>query len=201
MPRFLRVLSFTAVVSAVSGCAVLHCSMLHCCCAVLYRALLCFTSPCFYAIVPCCAVLCCPFQAVVHYTGRLGAKQGWRLDSTFEHKDEYGAQSPLSLSSAHPRFDSSLTLHYCTKQYRTVLFCTVLYYTVSTILYSTALCIFCCTVLYCLFPSAGDQRAVHCCELHEGGGIARAIIPPPAAYRSTEGDPCPQREHLGPYCE
>lgn len=31
----------------------------------------------------------------IHYYGRLAAKQGWRFDSTYEHKDENGDPSPF----------------------------------------------------------------------------------------------------------
>ncbi|KAL5670556.1 hypothetical protein ACJX0J_022777, partial [Zea mays] len=31
----------------------------------------------------------------VHYYGRLAAKQGWRFDSTYDHKDETGDPMPF----------------------------------------------------------------------------------------------------------
>ncbi|CAI8602568.1 unnamed protein product [Vicia faba] len=34
-------------------------------------------------------------QVEIHYYGRLAAKQGWRFDSTYEHKDENGDPSPF----------------------------------------------------------------------------------------------------------
>ncbi|XP_050375262.1 peptidyl-prolyl cis-trans isomerase FKBP17-1, chloroplastic [Argentina anserina] len=34
-------------------------------------------------------------QVSVHYYGRLAAKQGWRFDSTYDHKDENGEPSPF----------------------------------------------------------------------------------------------------------
>ncbi|KAF7801367.1 peptidyl-prolyl cis-trans isomerase FKBP17-1, chloroplastic [Senna tora] len=34
-------------------------------------------------------------QVVIHYYGRLAAKQGWRFDSTYEHKDENGEPNPF----------------------------------------------------------------------------------------------------------
>ncbi|KAE7995974.1 hypothetical protein FH972_000725 [Carpinus fangiana] len=34
-------------------------------------------------------------QVAVHYYGRLAAKQGWRFDSTYEHKDENGEPIPF----------------------------------------------------------------------------------------------------------
>ncbi|KAL6185432.1 hypothetical protein ACLB2K_041566 [Fragaria x ananassa] len=34
-------------------------------------------------------------QVSVHYYGRLGAKQGWRFDSTYDHKDENGEPTPF----------------------------------------------------------------------------------------------------------
>ncbi|XP_024399542.1 peptidyl-prolyl cis-trans isomerase FKBP17-1, chloroplastic-like [Physcomitrium patens] len=33
-------------------------------------------------------------QVEVHYYGRLGAKQGWRFDSTYDHKDFFGNPEP-----------------------------------------------------------------------------------------------------------
>ena len=37
-----------------------------------------------------------PFiQVVVHYYARLAAKQGWRFDSTYEHKDDTGDAVPF----------------------------------------------------------------------------------------------------------
>ncbi|KAM5553892.1 peptidyl-prolyl cis-trans isomerase FKBP17-1, chloroplastic [Rosa sericea] len=34
-------------------------------------------------------------QVSVHYYGRLAAKQGWRFDSTYDHKDENGEPTPF----------------------------------------------------------------------------------------------------------
>lgn len=34
-------------------------------------------------------------KVAVHYYGRLAAKQGWRFDSTYDHKDENGEPSPF----------------------------------------------------------------------------------------------------------
>ncbi|KAM0950788.1 putative peptidylprolyl isomerase [Dioscorea sansibarensis] len=34
-------------------------------------------------------------QIAIHYYGRLAAKQGWRFDSTYEHKDEAGDPVPF----------------------------------------------------------------------------------------------------------
>ncbi|KAL6350801.1 hypothetical protein AAG906_031387 [Vitis piasezkii] len=34
-------------------------------------------------------------QVAVHYYGRLAAKQGWRFDSTYDHKDETGEPIPF----------------------------------------------------------------------------------------------------------
>ncbi|OVA12393.1 Peptidyl-prolyl cis-trans isomerase [Macleaya cordata] len=35
-------------------------------------------------------------QVSIHYYGRLSAKQGWRFDSTYDHKDETGAPTPFT---------------------------------------------------------------------------------------------------------
>lgn len=35
-------------------------------------------------------------QVAIHYYGRLAAKQGWRFDSTYDHKDETGEPIPFS---------------------------------------------------------------------------------------------------------
>ncbi|KAI3856609.1 hypothetical protein MKX03_036833 [Papaver bracteatum] len=35
-------------------------------------------------------------QVSIHYYGRLAAKQGWRFDSTYDHKDETGAPIPFT---------------------------------------------------------------------------------------------------------
>ncbi|KAL0534632.1 hypothetical protein IC582_028923 [Cucumis melo] len=35
-------------------------------------------------------------QVVVHYYGRLAAKQGWRFDTTYDHKDENGEPLPFT---------------------------------------------------------------------------------------------------------
>ena len=37
----------------------------------------------------------CYWQVVVHYYARLAAKQGWRFDSTYEHKDDTGDAVPF----------------------------------------------------------------------------------------------------------
>ncbi|KAK4386410.1 Peptidyl-prolyl cis-trans isomerase FKBP17-1, chloroplastic [Sesamum angolense] len=34
-------------------------------------------------------------KVVIHYYGRLAAKQGWRFDSTYDHKDENGEPTPF----------------------------------------------------------------------------------------------------------
>ncbi|XP_038988483.1 peptidyl-prolyl cis-trans isomerase FKBP17-1, chloroplastic-like isoform X3 [Phoenix dactylifera] len=34
-------------------------------------------------------------QVAIHYYGRLAAKQGWRFDSTYDHKDEIGDPVPF----------------------------------------------------------------------------------------------------------
>ena len=34
-------------------------------------------------------------KVAIHYYGRLAAKQGWRFDSTYEHKDQNGEPSPF----------------------------------------------------------------------------------------------------------
>ncbi|KAI4296962.1 hypothetical protein L6164_036877 [Bauhinia variegata] len=34
-------------------------------------------------------------QVAIHYYGRLAAKQGWRFDSTYDHKDENGEPNPF----------------------------------------------------------------------------------------------------------
>lgn len=34
-------------------------------------------------------------KVVIHYYGRLAAKQGWRFDSTYDHKDENGEPNPF----------------------------------------------------------------------------------------------------------
>ncbi|PUZ74253.1 hypothetical protein GQ55_1G049500 [Panicum hallii var. hallii] len=34
-------------------------------------------------------------QVAIHYYGRLAAKQGWRFDSTYDHKDETGDAMPF----------------------------------------------------------------------------------------------------------
>ncbi|KAK1441281.1 hypothetical protein QVD17_07127 [Tagetes erecta] len=35
-------------------------------------------------------------QVAIHYYGRLAAKQGWRFDSTYDHKDETGEPIPFT---------------------------------------------------------------------------------------------------------
>ncbi|KAJ8438170.1 hypothetical protein Cgig2_033049 [Carnegiea gigantea] len=35
-------------------------------------------------------------QVAIHYYGRLGAKQGWRFDSTYDHKDSSGEPIPFT---------------------------------------------------------------------------------------------------------
>ncbi|KAK1369226.1 Peptidylprolyl isomerase [Heracleum sosnowskyi] len=35
-------------------------------------------------------------QVAIHYYGRLAAKQGWRFDSTYDHKDETGEPIPFN---------------------------------------------------------------------------------------------------------
>lgn len=34
-------------------------------------------------------------KVAVHYYGRLAAKQGWRFDSTYDHRDENGEPIPF----------------------------------------------------------------------------------------------------------
>lgn len=93
--------------SAILSCAVL-------CCALQYSPVLCSAvlrlslAPCFTADVLCCCRAC---QAVVHYTGRLGAKQGWRFDSTFDHKDAYGGPEPFEFVVGSPKVLFSTALN------------------------------------------------------------------------------------------
>ena len=35
-------------------------------------------------------------KVAIHYYGRLAAKQGWRFDSTYDHKDETGEPIPFT---------------------------------------------------------------------------------------------------------
>ncbi|XP_028062519.1 peptidyl-prolyl cis-trans isomerase FKBP17-1, chloroplastic-like [Camellia sinensis] len=35
------------------------------------------------------------YQVAIHYYGRLAAKQGWRFDSTYDHKDDTGESIPF----------------------------------------------------------------------------------------------------------
>lgn len=35
-------------------------------------------------------------KVAVHYYGRLAAKQGWRFDTTYDHKDENGEPIPFT---------------------------------------------------------------------------------------------------------
>jgi FKBP-type peptidyl-prolyl cis-trans isomerase len=34
-------------------------------------------------------------KVAIHYYGRLAAKQGWRFDSTYDHKDSAGEPVPF----------------------------------------------------------------------------------------------------------
>lgn len=34
-------------------------------------------------------------KVAIHYYGRLAAKQGWRFDSTYDHKDDSGDSIPF----------------------------------------------------------------------------------------------------------
>lgn len=40
----------------------------------------------------CCFLM---MKVAIHYYGRLAAKQGWRFDSTYDHKDETGESVPF----------------------------------------------------------------------------------------------------------
>ncbi|XP_074315753.1 peptidyl-prolyl cis-trans isomerase FKBP17-1, chloroplastic isoform X2 [Silene latifolia] len=46
-------------------------------------------------------------QVAIHYYGRLAAKQGWRFDSTYDHKDSTGESIPFTfiLGSNNSFFD------------------------------------------------------------------------------------------------
>ncbi|AQK60400.1 Peptidyl-prolyl cis-trans isomerase [Zea mays] len=43
-------------------------------------------------------------QVAVHYYGRLAAKQGWRFDSTYDHKDETGDPMPFVFTLGSGKF-------------------------------------------------------------------------------------------------
>lgn len=48
-------------------------------------------------------------KVVIHYYGRLAAKQGWRFDSTYDHKDENGEAIPFEFVLGSGRVISSAT--------------------------------------------------------------------------------------------
>mgnify|MGYP002775785897 CR=1 FL=1 len=61
-------------------------------------------------------------QVEIHYYARLAAKQGWRFDSTYDHKDETGAPVPYVFTIGSgtvrygtlPPFSMSFSILRCT---------------------------------------------------------------------------------------
>ena len=53
-------------------------------------------------------------KVAIHYYGRLAAKQGWRFDSTYDHKDENGESVPFVfvLGSGKVSLDISIQIRY-----------------------------------------------------------------------------------------
>ena len=53
-------------------------------------------------------------KVAIHYYGRLAAKQGWRFDSTYDHKDENGESVPFVfvLGSGKVSLDISIQILY-----------------------------------------------------------------------------------------
>ncbi|CAL5023778.1 unnamed protein product [Urochloa decumbens] len=43
-------------------------------------------------------------EVAIHYYGRLAAKQGWRFDSTYDHKDEIGDPMPFVFTIGSGKF-------------------------------------------------------------------------------------------------
>ncbi|XP_031392552.1 peptidyl-prolyl cis-trans isomerase FKBP17-1, chloroplastic isoform X4 [Punica granatum] len=43
-------------------------------------------------------------QVAIHYFGRLAAKQGWRFDSTYDHKDDTGEPIPFVFTLGSGKF-------------------------------------------------------------------------------------------------
>ncbi|KAI3466923.1 hypothetical protein Pfo_023586 [Paulownia fortunei] len=48
-----------------------------------------------YTLIPLFPYFITCYFVVIHYYGRLAAKQGWRFDSTYDHKDENGEPIPF----------------------------------------------------------------------------------------------------------
>lgn len=42
-------------------------------------------------------------KVAIHYYGRLAAKQGWRFDSTYDHKDDTGDPIPFVFLLGSPK--------------------------------------------------------------------------------------------------
>lgn len=50
-------------------------------------------------------------KVAIHYYGRLAAKQGWRFDSTYEHKDENGEPIPFVFVLGSGKVSSSIYIN------------------------------------------------------------------------------------------
>lgn len=51
-------------------------------------------------------------KVAVHYYGRLAAKQGWRFDTTYDHKDENGEPLPFTFVLGSGKVSQLLLISY-----------------------------------------------------------------------------------------
>ncbi|KAF7151492.1 hypothetical protein RHSIM_Rhsim02G0169200 [Rhododendron simsii] len=110
-------------------------------------------------------------QVAIHYYGRLAAKQGWRFDSTYDHKDETGEPIPFIFLLGSGKV-SMMDMAICPKSQGMV----------STMDSAT-------------LPSKhrGIEAAVRSMKV---GSIRRVIIPPSQGYQNTSQEPIPPNFHM-----
>uniref|UniRef100_A0A0E0NAE4 peptidylprolyl isomerase n=1 Tax=Oryza rufipogon TaxID=4529 RepID=A0A0E0NAE4_ORYRU len=105
-------------------------------------------------------------QVAIHYYGRLAAKQGWRFDSTYDHKDETGDPMPFVFTvGAGNILDAP---------------CDFFYGIVNLVNVSLL------SVIPPVIP--GIEAAVKSMRV---GGLRRVIIPPSQGYQNTSQEPIP----------
>ncbi|KAJ9707939.1 hypothetical protein PVL29_000148 [Vitis rotundifolia] len=106
-------------------------------------------------------------QVAVHYYGRLAAKQGWRFDSTYDHKDETGEPIPFVFTlgsgklSSFPFPSPVYNVPSEESEPRRLVMQTVI---------------------------SGIEAAVRSMKV---GSIRRVIVPPSQGYQNTSQEPIP----------
>ncbi|KAJ0016648.1 hypothetical protein Pint_11597 [Pistacia integerrima] len=100
-------------------------------------------------------------QVAIHYYGRLAAKQGWRFDSTYDHKDGSGEPIPFVFTLGSGKVAKS----FCVPKYHNMI-----------------------VGILAIVVITGIEAAVRSMKV---GGICRVVIPPSQGYQNTSQEPLP----------